>query len=122
MFYAVSHSPDADTPGNADFVKAYADEFGGLPPEDAADAYAAGQVLQAAVEAVGSIDDQTALADWLRENEADTILGPLSWAETGAPTGEFLIGQWQDGKAQIVLPEAAATAEIEFNWSPGGAG
>lgn len=122
VFYAVSHSPDADTPGNAEFVKAYADEFGGLPPEDAADAYAAGQVLQAAVEAVGSIEDQGALADWLRENEVDTILGPLSWDETGAPTGEFLIGQWQDGKAQIVLPEAAATAEIELNWTPGGAG
>ena len=122
VFYAVSHHPDADTPGNAEFVKAYQDEYGGLPPEDAADAYAAGQVLQAAVEAVGSIDDQGALADWLRENEVDTILGPLSWADTGAPTGEFLIGQWQGGVAQIVLPEEAATAEIELEWSPGGAG
>ena len=67
VFFAVSHSPDADTPGNAEFVQAYEDEYGGLPPEDAADAYAAGQVLQAAVEAVGSIDDQEALADWLRD-------------------------------------------------------
>lgn len=122
VFYAVSHHPDADTPGNAEFVEAYDAEFGGLPPEDAADAYAAGQVLQAAVEAVGSIDDQTALADWLRENEVDTILGPLSWDDTGAPTGEFLIGQWQGGEAQIVLPEEAATAEIVRNWTPGGAG
>lgn len=122
VFYAVSHHPDADTPGNAEFVEAYDAEFGGLPPEDAADGYAAGQVLQAAVEAVGSIDDQEALADWLRENEVDTILGPLSWDDTGAPTGEFLIGQWQGGEAQIVLPEEAATAEIVRNWTPGGAG
>ena len=122
VFYAVSHHPDAETPGNAEFVQAYEDEYGGLPPEDAADAYAAGQVLQAAVDAVGSIDDQQALADWLRENEVETILGPLSWDETGAPTGEFLIGQWQGGEAQIVLPEDAATAEIAPGWSPGGAG
>ena len=122
VFYAVSHHPDADTPGNAEFVEAYDAEFGGLPPEDAADGYAAGQVLQAAVEAVCSIDDQEALADWLRENEVDTILGPLSWDDTGAPTGEFLIGQWQGGEAQIVLPEEAATAEIVRNWTPGGAG
>ncbi|MDF1604221.1 amino acid ABC transporter substrate-binding protein [Nocardioides sp. YIM 152315] len=122
VFFAVSHSPDADTPGNAEFVQAYEDEFGGLPPEDAADAYAAGQVLQAAVEAVGSIDDQEALADWLRENEVETILGPLSWEDTGAPTGEFLIGQWQGGKAEIVLPEDASTAEIKPGWTPGGAG
>lgn len=122
VFFAVSHHPDADTPGNAEFVAAYEEEFGGLPPEDAADAFAAGQVLQAAVEAVGSIDDQGALADWLRENEVETILGPLSWDETGAPTGEFLIGQWQGGEAQIVLPEEASTAEITAAWTPGGAG
>jgi branched-chain amino acid transport system substrate-binding protein len=122
VFYAVSHHPDADTPGNAEFVEAYEAEYGGLPPEDAADGYAAGQVLQAAVEAVGSIEDQEKIADWLRENEVDTILGPLSWDETGAPTGEFLIGQWQGGEAQIVLPEEASTAEITRNWTPGGAG
>jgi len=122
VFYAVSHHPDAETPGNAEFVQAYEEEYGGLPPEDAADGYAAGQVLEAAVEAVGSIDDQEKIADWLRENEVETILGPLSWDETGAPTGEFLIGQWQGGEAQIVLPEEAATAEIKPGWSPGGAG
>jgi branched-chain amino acid transport system substrate-binding protein len=122
VFFAVSHSPDADTPGNAEFVQAYEEEYGGLPPEDAADAYAAGEVLQAAVEAVGSIDDQGALADWLRENEVETILGPLSWEDTGAPTGEFLIGQWQGGKAEIVLPPEVATAEVKPAWTPGGTG
>ena len=122
VMFAVSHSPDADTPGNAEFVAKYEEMFGGTPPEDAADAFAAGQVLQAAVEAVGSIDDQEALADWLRENEVETILGPLSWDETGAPTGEFLIGQWQGGKAEIVLPPEAATADIVPGWSPGSTG
>ena len=29
----------------------------------------------------------------------------------GAPKGEFLIGQWQDGKPEIVLPEEAATSQ-----------
>ena len=123
VLYAVSHSPDADTPGNAEFVAKYEEMYGTAEvPEDAADAYAAGQVLQAAVEAVGDLDDQEAMADWLRENEVETILGPLSWNDDGSPTGEFLIGQWQDGKAQIVLPPDAATAEIKPGWTPGGAG
>jgi branched-chain amino acid transport system substrate-binding protein len=122
VFYAVSHSPEADTPGNAEFVAKYDEMFGGLPPEDAADAYAAGEVLQAAVEAVGDIDDQEALADWLRENEVETILGPLSWNEDGSPTGDFLIGQWQAGVAEIVLPPEAATAEVKVGWEPGNAG
>jgi branched-chain amino acid transport system substrate-binding protein len=125
VFYAVSHSKEAKTPGNEEFVAKYQELYGGTEvPEDAADAYATAQVLQAAVKAVGSVerDDQLKLADWLRENEVDTILGPLSWDETGAPTGDFLIGQWQKGKAEIVLPESAQTADIELGWKPGGAG
>ena len=122
VMYAVSHSPEADTPGNAEFVARYEEMFGGLPPEDAADAYAAGEVLQAAVEEVGSIEDQEALADWLRENEVETILGPLSWNEDGSPTGDFLIGQWQAGKAEIVLPPEVSTADVEVGWKPGTGG
>jgi branched-chain amino acid transport system substrate-binding protein len=121
VFYAVSHSQESDTTGNAEFVAKYQEMFGSEQvPEDAADAFATAQVMQAAVEAVGSIDDQLALADWLRENEVDTILGPLSWNEDGSPRGEFLVGQWQNGKPEIVLPEEAATTEeIVPGWKPG---
>jgi branched-chain amino acid transport system substrate-binding protein len=121
VFYAVSHSIEAETPGNPEFVAKYKEMFGGTEvPEDAADAYAAAQVLQKAAEEVGSIDDQLKLADWLRENEVDTILGPLSWEEDGRPKGEFLVGQWQSGKPEIVLPEDAATSDqIIAGWKPG---
>jgi branched-chain amino acid transport system substrate-binding protein len=77
--------------------------------------------MEAAVKAVGSVakEDQLKLADWLRENEVDTILGPLSWDEAGRPQGEFLVGQWQDGVPEIILPEDAATAEkIVPGWKP----
>ncbi|MEP7739513.1 amino acid ABC transporter substrate-binding protein [Nocardioides sp. 31GB23] len=123
VLYAVSHSPNADTPGNAEFVAKYEEMYGSEEvPEDAADGYAAAQVMQAAVEAIGNVEDQEAMADWLRENEVETILGPLSWNEDGSPTGEFLIGQWQDGQPEIVLPPDAATSDIELGWKPGGAG
>jgi branched-chain amino acid transport system substrate-binding protein len=125
VFYAVSHSQEAKTPGNEEFVAKYQEMFGGdAVPEDAADAYAAGEVLQATVEANKTVEraDQLKLADWLRENEVETILGPLTWDETGAPEGEFLIGQWQNGKAEIVLPEEAATTDtIIEGYKPGGA-
>ena len=124
VFYAVSHSQEADTPGNPEFVAKYQEMFGGeTVPEDAADAYAAGEVLQATVEANKTIEraDQLKLADWLRQNEVETILGPLSWNENGSPKGEFLIGQWQSGKAEIVLPEEAATTDtIIEGYKPGG--
>src|SRR5215216_6863873 len=48
-FYAVSWDAKAKTPGNAEFVKAHQAMFGGgEPAEDAADAFAAAQVLEAA--------------------------------------------------------------------------
>src|SRR5215208_3211302 len=119
IFYAVSHTPEAKTPGNEDFVAAFRDKYGGLPAEDAADAFAVGQVLQKAVEEVGSIDDQAALADYLHNNSVETILGPLEWDDTGAPQGQFLIGQWQDGKAEVILPEDAATTDTIENRRPG---
>jgi branched-chain amino acid transport system substrate-binding protein len=126
IFYGVSHSKEAETPGNPEFVAKYQEMFGGTEvPEDAADAYATAQVLQAAVKAVGTIERnrQLELADWLRENEVDTILGPLTWDEQGRPEGEFLVGQWQNGVPEIILPEDAATAdEIIPEWRPDGGG
>jgi branched-chain amino acid transport system substrate-binding protein len=126
IFYGVSHSKEAETPGNPEFVAKYREMFGGTEvPEDAADAYATAQVLQAAVKGVGTIERQRQLelADWLRENEVDTILGPLSWDEQGRPEGEFLVGQWQKGVPEIILPEEAATTqEIIPEWRPEGGG
>ena len=110
VFYTVSWSAEADFPLNQEFVSAYDEEFGGEPPEDAADAFAAAQVLQAAVEAVGDVD-QEAIADWLRENSVETILGELSWDERGAPEQEFILAQWQGGRPEVVLPEEAATSD-----------
>ncbi|HEU4450392.1 MAG TPA: amino acid ABC transporter substrate-binding protein [Gaiellaceae bacterium] len=119
IFYAVSYHVDAPTPGNAEFLEAYRAKYDNEDPaEDAADGYAAAQVLQAAVEAVGSIDDQAALKDWLHENSVETILGELSWDETGAPEQAFLLAQWQNGDEEIVLPEDAATSDTIVNPKP----
>jgi ABC-type branched-subunit amino acid transport system substrate-binding protein len=102
-FYAVSWSPETNFPLNQEFVQQYQARFGGLPEEDAADPFAAGQVLQAAVEAVGSLD-QDRISDWLHDNKVQTILGPLSWDETGAPQRTFVLAQWQGDRSRVVLP------------------
>jgi ABC-type branched-subunit amino acid transport system substrate-binding protein len=117
VFYTVSWSPEADYPLNKEFVEAYQKKFNKVPEEDAADAFAAAQVLQAAVEAVKEID-QTKLADWLHANEVNTILGPLRWDATGAPQSDFLLAQWQEGKSEIVLPKDVATTETVIQPKP----
>jgi branched-chain amino acid transport system substrate-binding protein len=111
IFYAVSWHQDTDTTMNKEFVDAYKAKFdGAIPAEDAADGFAAAQVLQAAVEATGGLD-QAAIRDWLHANPVDTVLGTLSWDETGAPEQAFLLAQWQDGASQIVLPDNLATTD-----------
>lgn len=111
VFFAISWDENLETPMNAEFVEAYEEMFGGEPAEDAADAFASAQVLQAAVEAVGDIEDQKALADYLHSNEVETILGPLRWDDAGRPQSEFLLAQWQGDGFEIVRPEEIATSD-----------
>ena len=118
VFYSVSWHQDAKTPNNPQFVADYKAAYNADPAEDAADAYAAAEVLASAVKAVGAIN-QDKIRDWLVANQVDTILGPLAWEATGAPKGEFLLAQWQSGKVQIVAPSAVATSTTIVNPKPG---
>jgi branched-chain amino acid transport system substrate-binding protein len=108
VFTAEAWSPQATYPSNAAFVAAYTKKFGSPPTEDAANSYTAGQVLAAAIRAVGRID-QKALAAWLHTHTVSTIVGPLKWNSAGDPEGSLLLAQWQGGKLQIVAPKSAAT-------------
>jgi branched-chain amino acid transport system substrate-binding protein len=117
VFTAQSWSATATYPGNQSFVQAYTKMFGAPPTEDAANSYTAGQVLQAAVKAVGSLD-QSALAKWLHDNTVSTIAGPLKWDKAGDPEGSLLLSQWQHGTLQIVAPASAATAKTVLLTKP----
>lgn len=111
------YTPDAPYPSNVEFVERYQEMFGTRPTEDEANAYTTGQVVAAAVEAVGCAEQgpcQQRLVDWLRENEVDTIVGPLSWDDRGRPQGAHLIQQYVDGEMRIVLPEEAAEADFLY--------
>jgi branched-chain amino acid transport system substrate-binding protein len=121
IFYAVSWSPSAKGPRypmNPEFLAAYKKKYKGqIPAEDAADAFAAAQVLQTAVTKVGKID-QDAIKDYLHSKPVRTILGPLSWDATGAPRQAFFLAQWQCNPSgstkcasQIVAPKIVATSK-----------
>jgi branched-chain amino acid transport system substrate-binding protein len=118
VFTAQSWSATATYPGNQSFVQAYTKKFGAPPTEDAANSYTAGQVLQAAVGAVGSLN-QAALANWLHSHTVSTIVGPLKWDKAGDPEGSLLLSQWQHGTLQIVAPASAATTRTVLLTKPG---
>ena len=85
------YTPEADYPTNAEFVEYYTEANGTPPAEDEANAWTTGQVVAAAVEAVGCADPdpecQQQLIDWLRENEVDTVVGPLTLGRRGPAGG-----------------------------------
>jgi len=116
----VGYAVGADIEGNAEFAALHEELHGTPPTEDAANGYTVGQVVAAAVEAVGCAEQgeecQRALADHIRANEFQTVVGPLSFDEAGRPQSAHLIQQWQGGEIQIVLPEDsdAVTAEVQY--------
>lgn len=116
----VGWSLESDLGRNQEFRAAHNELHGQEPDEDAANGFTTGEVVAAAVEAVGcaeqGVECQGALADHLRENEFDTIVGPLSFDDQGRPEQAHMIQQWQGGEIEIVLPEDgdATTADLQF--------
>lgn len=112
----VGWAVNAEFPSNIEMVEGYEEMFGGTPNEDVANGYTVGQVLAQAVEAVGCAEQgecQAQVRDYIRDNEFDTVVGPLSWDEAGRPQGAHFIQQWIDGEIEIVLDGGTGTATAD---------
>jgi branched-chain amino acid transport system substrate-binding protein len=100
------------TAGNAAFVKAYVAKYGGTPAEidsAAAEAYAAGQVLQLVTQRSGKVDNATIIKA-LHQGTWPTVEGNLSWDANGSPQGKDTIVQWVKGQLVPVYPPNVAVA------------
>ncbi|MGC9187045.1 MAG: amino acid ABC transporter substrate-binding protein [Fervidicoccaceae archaeon] len=100
--------PTAPWNGVKEFVQEFNQTYGKMPDYHAACAYAAGQVLEQAVKAVGSLD-QNKIAEYIRTHTINTIVGPLKFTPQGYPTLGPLLIQWQNGERVIIMPKNAAT-------------
>jgi branched-chain amino acid transport system substrate-binding protein len=111
------YTQDAPYESNKEFVKKYTEQFGKAPEEDEANGYTTGQVVAAAVKAVGCAeqgDCQKKLVDWLKKNEVETVVGPLKWDDKGRPQSAHMIQQWIGGDIKIVLPKDVKEADIVY--------
>jgi len=102
-------------PGNEEFVRKWKEYTGTEPDPCAALAYAACQVLEAAIKKAGSDDPKAirnALASFTKDNPVMTICGPTGFAENGelVTRGCYLI-QWIHGSCEVIYPLDAATAK-----------
>jgi branched-chain amino acid transport system substrate-binding protein len=116
----VGWSAAADFGRNKEFVAKHQQVHGSEADEDAANGFTTGEIVEAAVKAVGCAEQgeqcQKRLADHVRQNTFDTIVGPLRFDEAGRPQSAHMILQWQGGEVKIVLPDdpAVKTADVQF--------
>jgi len=104
---------------NAQFVKDFVAKNGGTPDgisSDSVQAFAAGQVLQQAVEKANSIDNAkllNALHD--PNNTWNTIQGPVKFEADGQNVASIAyLFQWQNGQLIPVYPSGQALQNPEF--------
>ena len=108
VFGAGDWFEDEKSPGNAAFVAAYHKKFGSGPIDPtSAEAFATGQVLQAAVKKVNSLDNGK-IIDALHKGSWPCVEGNLSWDSIGQPQGQDLLVEWVGGKLVPVFPSSVA--------------
>jgi branched-chain amino acid transport system substrate-binding protein len=105
------YEPNAATRGNAQFAEAYAKQWSAAPTHLAAEGYAAGKVLEEAVRRAGSLEQDKVRAA-LAALETETPLGRYRVDQGGVQlAAEPLLVQIQQGRREIIWPEALATAK-----------
>ena len=117
----VTFKPDFG-PTAQHFTKTFTDKYKIEPGYHAAGGYAAGLILQHAIEQAGSID-QAKVAEQLNKMDVTTLFGRTKFStdpkEHGLQLGhEMVLAQWQkkDGKLvkEVIWPKAAKTADIIY--------
>ena len=101
-----------------DFSFRFKEKYGNNAGYHAANGYAAGQVLEAAVRLAGSMD-KSKIRQQLRDMTFISLLGRYKVDETGKQIGDKTdVIQWQDGRRRLVLPVNRAEAPVRYPFKP----
>jgi branched-chain amino acid transport system substrate-binding protein len=101
---------DLKLPGSAEFLRAFVLAYGEKPSYQAAQAYAAGEILEQAVRKAGSLE-RAAVREALAQLDTIVLIGRYVVDRTGMQTKRIpLIIQWHKGKREVVWPPEVRTA------------
>jgi branched-chain amino acid transport system substrate-binding protein len=104
-------SPKGKWPGAKDFHDRYVAQFKTKPDYlNSVLAYAGCQIMQQAIENVGSLDRKK-LRDYIATQEFQTINGPIKFTGSENLKTPSMILQWQKGELEIVEPQGSSTAK-----------
>lgn len=112
LVYASSQwEPNLPFPGTKAFAQAFKEAYRIEPSYHAASAYAAGQILEAAVRKSKSLD-RVKLREALSKLDAITVMGRYGVDPDGRQVRHFTTTvQWQKGKKEIVSPPEVTSAK-----------
>ncbi len=110
-------------PTGDEFTKQYQAKYNAPPSYESAGGYAAGLILQHAIEQAGSLDTAK-VANAMNQTDLTTFFGQTKFATAANQHGlqiahTMVLAQWQKDKSgkldkQVVWPDAAKTAGIVF--------
>lgn len=107
--------PQLNYPGAQAFTRDFIEKYHINPTYHAATAFAAGEILVQAIEKIGSIDREK-VREILSAMSTYSIIGRYGVDRTGLQIKRFpLCIQWQNGRKEIVWPEALSTAKPLIN-------
>lgn len=107
-------SPKGNWPGAKDFYEQYQAKFNKKPdPLNSVLAYTACQIVEQAVEKVGSFDWEK-IRDYIAKTEFQTINGPIKFSGSENMRTPSMILQWQKANLEIIWPKDTATAKPLF--------
>jgi branched-chain amino acid transport system substrate-binding protein len=100
-------------PGNKELRRDYLAKHKGVKSIGVAvgSAYAAGQVLAAAIEKAGTLDREK-IRDALARTDMMTVKGPVKFRENDTAEVVYGLRQWQNGEQKIITPPEIANAKV----------
>ncbi|MFH2058086.1 MAG: amino acid ABC transporter substrate-binding protein [Pseudomonadota bacterium] len=102
-------------PFGKEFVELFTNTYQQEPSYQAATAFAAGMILELAVQKANSLDRER-LRNMFSQMDTMTLIGRYGVDKNGKQRRHFpLIIQWQQGKKKVVWPEQIKTTDPIFN-------
>jgi branched-chain amino acid transport system substrate-binding protein len=103
-------NPNIPYPGVREWYQRYVKRWGVEPDRwGTAGAYAAGEIMQKAIEIAGSLDHQK-IKDIIAREKFDTVLGPVKFENQFNIYYPGHVGQWQNGEFEV-MDKATRTAK-----------
>lgn len=113
-FSSTNWGPNTKFPGSEEFYEKYIETYKHIPTQQAAMAYAGGQLLEAAIKRAESLNREK-IREKLSTMDTISIIGRYGVDKTGMQIKHFnLIIQWQNGKKEVVWPKGLKTANPVF--------